>query len=296
MLCCLEQGVEYGNLLEEYVPSALKQPFQDFLFSLTEVLCVVQVECERAQRMRTVGRPFLDIQESQLRFFVENNFKVSDMSLLVGCSKRTIEQRLYAHGLSRHNYTVISDDVLDSVVGDLCSSFPRSGANMTVARLRVQGINVQREKVRQSMRRVDPDGIEARMRTVLRRRKYNVCCPNALWHIDGYHKLIRWRFVVHGEMDGYSRLVMFLRVASNNRATTVLMAFLNAVDEFGLPSRVRTDKGGENELIGRYMETHLERGRDRSSIIRGKSTHNQRIERFWRDLFSGCVVFFYYFF
>ncbi|KAF4114111.1 hypothetical protein G5714_004334 [Onychostoma macrolepis] len=40
---------------------------------------------------------------------------------------------------------------------------------------------------------------------------------NSLWHIDGNHKLIRWRIVIHG----YSRLVVFLRASDNNRGGTV---------------------------------------------------------------------------
>ena len=44
------------------------------------------------------------------------------------------------------------------------------------------------------------------------------------------------------------------------------------------------------------MLQHPERGSQRHSAITGRSTHNQRIERLWRDLFSGCISFFYYFF
>lgn len=99
--------------------------------------------------------------------------------------------------------------------------------------------------------------------------------------------------VIHGGIDGYSRLIMFLRVASNNRADTVLRAFLQAINEFGLPCRVRMDRGGENVQVAQFMIEHPERGPGRGSAITGRSVHNQRIERLWRDLFSGCVSFFY---
>ena len=104
-----------------------------------------------------------------------------------------------------------------------------------------EGIHVQRERerVRQSLRHVYPTGVDLHARHVLHR---HVEIPNAPWHLDGYHKLIRWRFVIHGAMDGYSRLIMFLRVAGNNHACTVLST--GAIDQFGLPSRIRID--GEN--------------------------------------------------
>jgi hypothetical protein len=39
------------------------------------------------------------------------------------------------------------------------------------------------------------------------RQKYTVPRPNALWHIDGHHKLIAWGIVIHGVADGYTRKV-----------------------------------------------------------------------------------------
>ena len=38
-------------------------------------------------------------------------------------------------------------------------------------------------------------------------RCYHVPQPNALWHIDGHHKLIKWGIVIHGVTNGYSHQV-----------------------------------------------------------------------------------------
>ena len=86
-----------------------------------------------------------------------------------------------------------------------------------------------------------------------------------------------------------SRLITYLQASTNNRAETVLSAFLKAVDEFGLPARIRIDKGRENVLAAEYMLGHPDRGPEQYSVIAGRSVHNQRIERLWRDLFSGCI-------
>lgn len=108
---------------------------------------------------------------------------------------------------------------------------------------------------------------------------------------DGHHKLIRWKFVTHCGIDGYSRLVVYLHCSLNNKASTVYSLFAEATQKFGVPSRVRSDQGGENVTVARYMLEH--RGANRGSIIVGSSVHNQRVERFWRDM-HRCVTVLYY--
>lgn len=63
-----------------------------------------------------------------------------------------------------------------------------------------------------------------------------------------YISLLYFRrsIVIHGGIDGYSRLIVFLRASNNNCSCNVMNCFLNAVARYGVPSRVRTDHGGEN--------------------------------------------------
>ena len=103
-------------------------------------------------------------------------------------------------------------------------------------------------------------GVEACVRNTFHCRKYSVQSPNEIWHIDGYHKLIRWHIVIYGCIDGYNRIITFLRASSNNREDNALAAFQGAITEYDLPSRVRMDKGCENVHVAQYMLERPDRG------------------------------------
>jgi len=77
-------------------------------------------------------------------------------------------------------------------------------------------------------------------------------------------------------------MIVYLSCSTTNRAQNVLAGFATACETYGVPSRVRSDCGGENILVGLLMT--LLRGSHRGSFITGRSIHNQRIERLWRDV------------
>ena len=145
-----------------------------------------------------------------------------------------------------------------------------------------QGIRIQRKRLRQSIHRVDPLNTALRRTTTVRRCVYHVEGPNTVWHLDGNHKLIRWRLVIHGAVDGYSRMIVYLHCSTNNTADTVSMLFDEAVEEYGLPQKVKTDLGGENSRVWSSMTAA--HNHNPSSVITGSSTHNERIERLWNDV------------
>jgi hypothetical protein len=94
---------------------------------------------------------------------------------------------------------------------------------------------------------------------------------------------------------------MYLDAGDNNSAISNYQSFLAAIESYGIPSRVRSDKGstsvfhyrqlsipycsqmvysyrpiigGENVLVAQFMLNT--RGLGRSSHICGRSVHNQR--------------------
>ncbi len=51
----------------------------------------------------------------------------------------------------------------------------------------------------------------------------------------------------------------------------------------------------KNMMVARWMLDHSLTS-NQNCVIAGRSVHNQRIEHLWKDLYSGCVSFFYSFF
>jgi hypothetical protein len=89
-------------------------------------------------------------------------------------------------------------------------------------------------------------------------------------------------------------LEFHFNMALDNCSETVLGSFLQGVKQYGLPSRVRSDRGGENYQVARFML--LNRGVNRDSPLTGLSVYNHRIEHWWEDVWHASVSVYYNFF
>ncbi|XP_041857363.1 uncharacterized protein LOC121650109 [Melanotaenia boesemani] len=238
------------------------------------------------------GQPAIKVTRDQITFLMNQGNTVKQMAKILGCSSSFLYKTTKTLGVSvRTRFSTLENAELEAHVRRLQAQYPNSGYEMMRALLKADGFFVQRWKVREMLALVNPTATARRWSCAVARRVYYTPYPNSLWHIDGNMRLIRWGFVVHGAIDGKSRLITYLNCSSDNRAYTVLSHFIKATCLYGLPSRVRSDYGGENFLVALVM--NLIQGVERRSVITGESVHNQRIERLWRDVFLHVLQSFY---
>ena len=232
-----------------------------------------------------VGRPCIQINEGDILELRQLNFSWTKIASVLGVSRQTLYRRLEEFDISTDKFSDMSQTELDEVVRDIKKEHPHCGEIMLQGLLIHQGIKVPRKKLRSAIHHVDHANTVLRRSSTISQRIYTTPCPNSVWHVDGNHKMIRWRLVIHAGIDGYSRCVVFVKCSNNNCAATVLNAFLEGVSVFGMPIRVRTDHGGENTEIWKHMLTATGK---QSSVLTGCLVHNERIERMWRDV-TRCV-------
>ena len=188
----------------------------------------------------------------------------------------------------------VSDEELDNYITEYTAESGEKGENSIDSYLfGVLQVKLSRERLRAAIKRVCGDALEERRNQFgkkIVRKGYEVKAPHSLWHVDGMHKLIRYGLIVHGCVDGFSRLVIWMQISTNNRAKTQLSYLKAAIKELHItPSRMRGDLGGENTLMA--DEITVLRGLNRGSFIFGTSRNNIRIERHWRDLRRSFTQF-----
>ena len=109
---------------------------------------------------------------------------------------------------------------------------------MTRRLRRKYNLLVGRHTVRSLLKNIDPHGVNQRRQRRFERRQYRCPGPNAVWHIDGYDKLALSGFCISGCIDGYSRRIMFLQVASTNHDPWILGRVFGFWEVFRILGRV----------------------------------------------------------
>ena len=78
-------------------------------------------------------------------------------------------------------FSSLSDNELDDYVRQILTVTPGAGLRMVQGALKQRSLEVQRDRVLQSLRRVDPVTTSLRSGRQIIRRTYNVPGPNAVW-------------------------------------------------------------------------------------------------------------------
>ncbi|XP_029998101.1 uncharacterized protein LOC115424840 [Sphaeramia orbicularis] len=239
------------NLVERTLCMNLERIYellQEMLAEITlQAEADIQRHCMDTHSASQRGRPKYNITAAQLTNMRDLGFSWMAISRILSVNIRTLYNHRTQLGLLDYgNFNNISNDDLDYLINEVLRQTPGSGETYITGSLRGRGIRVQRWRVRERLRIVDPVGRMLRGRRAIQRRVYNVSIPNQVWHIDTNHKINPWGFVFHGGVDGYSRCITYLRCCTDNRASTALQLFQRAVDVFGLPQHVRGDAGSEN--------------------------------------------------
>ena len=218
-------------------------------------------------------------------------------------SVRHLKRRLKRLGCTRRRNRSDIREVVNAVERELRGSGGLLGYRAMHQRLvNHHRLVTTREVVRHTLRIFDPEGVQARSRHRLRRRVYRCKGPNYLWHIDGYDKLKPFGFCIHGAIDGFSRRILWLEVASsNNDPRIVAQYYLDCVRQLGGTARiVRGDRGTENGSLAAIQRFFRRSAEDdfagEKRFMFGKSTSNQRIEAWWGRLRQGCAEWWIQFF
>lgn len=139
-------------------------------------------------------------------FRADRNISIAKLARILKVSGSLVRKWLKEHDLSTA-FSNLTDDELDHLIKRFRLNRPDSGQSYAIGFVRSKKHKVQRRRVLAAMQRVNPLGVLLRKKKKIVRRDYTAKRPNSMRHMDGYHKLIRYGVVVHGFIDGNSRLV-----------------------------------------------------------------------------------------
>lgn len=238
---------------------------------------------ERIVGTKGKGRPPFNPVVEHMEYLQAMGYTYDAMASLYGRSTKTIQRWCRTQGTGKRSRQQASDAELRHCVQQLTAGIGASwGWRMVHGHVISTGLKATTRRVRQMLATINPHATVIRQQQLIQRRVYRVSGPNALWHVDGHHKLAPWGMYIHGAIDGGTRYILYTSIADNNTAKQAFEPYLAACCRHQGCSRVRLDAGVENVLIASYQERV--RGPNRGSALIGPSTGNQPVERMWLDV------------
>ena len=154
------------------------------------------------------GQPRKNIDPRVLHkaFQKGQNISTTVLANILGIDWKTLQKQRQELGIET-GYSDISDSDLDDLVQEYHQENPTGGHAYVIGHLHaMHSLCIQHQRVSASIDHIDHlgQGMQKCIGKEKKRTKYKVPQPNALWHIDGHHKLILWGIVIHGVTDGYS--------------------------------------------------------------------------------------------
>ena len=78
------------------------------------------------------------------------------------------------YGISKSDFSDLSNEEIDNYVGKIVLEFPKCDETLLRQLLKQKGVKIQRWRLRDSLHRIDLNGLKERKKGKLRRRVYDV--------------------------------------------------------------------------------------------------------------------------
>jgi hypothetical protein len=133
---------------------------------------------------RTLGVMYSRLRECRPSSTEQLGEDMGQLINVFGWRIETLNRRRQEIGMAvghEHNFSPLTDNELDILVRGILSITPQSGVGLVQGALRSRGLRIQRRRVLESLRRLDPITSALRQSRRIIRRTYRVPGPNSLW-------------------------------------------------------------------------------------------------------------------
>src|SRR5882672_1547667 len=135
----------------------------------------------------------------------KHHLSMKEVADTLGVHCNMLRYKLRQLGLS-WQFSDISDDELDLILKIYKQLRSNSGLRYTFGFLCHHGLKIQWSWVHDSLEWIYGLGHALWRHDGILQRQYQSRYSNAIWHINGLHKLILWGYVIHGTIDGHDHM------------------------------------------------------------------------------------------